>query len=239
MKGPRSAFENFLGDIMYVSRFSIKNQQKIVSGIDELGMKSVSEWFSKFAHKENSIVKIELSSIDIERIFKPSLFFKGDLTPENNISFEELVLEDVLDYNLFGSYQVTPTMFGHPIVLKRKLDYDSLHNSIYCFKGTLKAIEKLMNSNSLQWSSKSNRTDLENRIINRMKHPRVIHYETAFIYNEDYELVDTIFDTDTMEELIENEEIPSWIRELIQERLVLFSESQEQDPNTYLDDYIW
>lgn len=224
---------------MFVNRFSVKNQQKIVSGIDELGFKSTTNWFSKFAHKENTIVKVELSAIDIERIFRKSLFFKGDLTEDNNYSIEELVLEDVLDFSITFPYKVTPTMLGHPIVLKRRLGYDSLHNSIYCFKGTLKAIEILLQYNSLPWSTQSNRTETENKIIRKLKYPKTIRYEYELSKFENYELVETIFDVDTMEQLLQVEEIPSWIKELIQERLILFSESQEQDENTYLDDYNW
>ena len=122
---------------MYVQYFSVNNQQKITAGINELGMMNVAQWFSKFNHKENTIVKIQLSDMDIEKIFKHSLFFKGDLTPENNVTYEECILEDVLDWNIFFPYQVSKMQLGHPIVLKRKLTYDDLHNVIYCFKGTL------------------------------------------------------------------------------------------------------
>ena len=226
---------------MYVQKFDVKNQQKIVSGIDELGMTSVSEWFSKFAHKEGTIVKIQLSSIDIEKIFTPRLFFKGNLTPENNVTYEELVLEDVLDWNIFIPYQVKNIQLGHPIVLKRKLTYDDLHNVIYCFNGTLKAINKCLEYNSLPWSSKSNRTDLENRIIKTMKNGyKTIDFsiaKQALIDDEDYEIIERIYDVDTMEELLQDEEVP--FKELINKRLISFTESQDQDSNTYLDDYIW
>ena len=225
---------------MYVQKFSIENQQKIVSGIDELGMTSVSEWFSKFAHKEGTIVKVELSSIDIEKIFTPRLFFKGDLTPENNVTYEELVLEDVLDWNIFFPYQVTKMQLGHPIVLKRKMTYDDLHNVIYCFKGTLKAINKFLECNSLPWSSKSNRSDLENHIIKTMKNHKTIDLfiaKQALINDEDYEIIDRIYDVETMELLLEDEEVP--FKELISHRLISFTESQDQDGLTYTDDYNW
>lgn len=226
---------------MYVQKFSVENQQKIVSGIDKLGMTSVSEWFSKFAHKEETIVKVELSSIDIEKIFTPRLFFKGDLTPENNVTYEELVLEDILDWNIFFPYQVTKMQLGHPIVLKRKMTYDDLHNVIYCFKGTLKAINKFLESNSLPWSSKSNRTDLENKIIKTMKNGyKTIDFniaKQALIDDEDYEIINRIYDIDTLEELLEDEEVP--FKSIIGSRLTEFTQSQDQDTKTYLDDYIW
>ena len=226
--------------IMYIQNFSVSNQQKIVTALDELNFKATAKWFSKFSHKENTIVKIQLSSIDIERIFKKSLFFKGDLTPENNVTYEECILEDVLNWNIFFPYQVSKMQLGHPIVLKRKLTYDNLHNVIYCFKGTLKAINKLMEFNSLPWSSKSNRTPLENKIINSMKYKRDINFEIAkqaLINDEDYEIIDRIFDTEIMEELLEDEEVP--FKSIISSRLTEFTQSQDQDTKTYLDDYIW
>lgn len=224
---------------MYVQYFSVNNQQKITAGINELGMMNVAQWFSKFNHKENTIVKIQLSDMDIEKIFKHSLFFKGDLTPENNVTYEECILEDVLDWNIFFPYQVSKMQLGHPIVLKRKLTYDDLHNVIYCFKGTLKAINKLMEFNSLPWSSKSNRTPLENKIIYSMKYKRDIDFEIAkqaLINDEDYEIIERIYDVEIMEELL-REDVP--FKDLIAQRLTEFTESQEQDGNTYLDDYIW
>lgn len=224
---------------MYVNKFSIENQIKITSGIRELGMETTAQWFDKFNHKNNTIVKIQLSNIDIERIFKKSLLFKGDLTSEDNVSYEELILEDVLDWNIFFPYQVSKMQLGHPIVLKRKLTYDDLHNVIYCFKGTLKAINKLMEFNSLPWSSKSNRTPLENKIIYSMKYKRDIDFEIAkqgLINDEDYEIIERIYDVEIMEELL-REDVP--FKDLIAQRLTEFTESQEQDGNTYLDDYIW
>jgi len=224
---------------MYVQYFSVNNQQKITAGINELGMMNVAQWFSKFNHKENTIVKIQLSDMDIEKIFKHSLFFKGDLTPENNVTYEKCILEDVLDWNIFFPCQVSKMQLGHPIVLKRKLTYDDLHNVIYCFKGTLKAINKLMEFNSLPWSSKSNRTPLENKIIYSMKYKRDIDFEIAkqaLINDEDYEIIERIYDVEIMEELL-REDVP--FKDLIAQRLTEFTESQEQDGNTYLDDYIW
>ena len=225
---------------MYVQKFSIENQQKIVSGIDELGFKTVVEWFNKFCDKQNTIVKVELSSIDIERIFNNRLFFKDELTSEQNTSYEELVLEDVLDWNIYFPHKVSSMQLGHPIVLKRKLDYDQLHNVIYCFKGTLKAITVLMEYNSLPWSSKSNRTDLENQIIKTMKAHKTIDFfiaKQALIAEDDYEIIDKVYDVETMELLLEDEEVP--FKELINHRLISFTESQDQESLTYTDDYNW
>lgn len=225
---------------MYVQKFSIENQQKIVSGIDELNFHNVSEWFSKFSNKENTIVKIELSSIDIERIFKTSLFFKGDLTPENNVTYEELILEDILDWSIYFPYKVTSMMLSHPIILKRKLTHDDLHNCIYCFKGTLKAINLLLDANKLTWSSRANRTDEENRIISSAKNKKDLDFfdfKDLLIKDLDYEIIDRIFDVETMELLIEDEEVP--FKELISNRLISFTESQDQESLTYTDDYNW
>lgn len=215
-------------------------QQKIISGIDDLGMNSVVEWFNRFGNHKNTIVKIQLTSIDIEKIFNRRLFFKGDLTPENNCTYEELILEDVLDWNIFFPYQVKSIQLGHPIVLKRKLTHDDLFNVIYCYKGTLKAIKTLIEYNSLAWSSKANRTPLENKIISSMKNKRSIDFsiaKTALVDYEDYEIIDRIFDTEILEELIQEEQIP--FKDLLEERLTMFTESQDQDSNSYLDDYTW
>ena len=225
---------------MYVNKFSIKNQIKITSGIRNLGMETTAQWFDKFNQKNNTIVKIQLSNIDIERIFKKSLLFKGDLTSEDNVTYEELILEDVLDWNIYFPYQVSKMQLGHPIVLKRKLTYDSLHNVIYCFKGTLKAINKLLEYNSLPWTSKSNRTPLENKIISSMKNKRDIDFsiaKRALIDDEDYEIIDRIYSIEIMEELLKDEEVP--FKSIIDSRLTEFTESQDQDTKTYLDDYIW
>lgn len=232
--------EFLVGVIMYVNNFSIKNQQKIVSGFDELNFHNVSKWFSKFAHKENTIVKVQLSSIDIEKVFNNSLFFKNELTVENNCVYEELILEDIIDWNIFIPYQVSPLMLGHPIVLKRKLMYDDLHISVYCFRGTLKAMKLLLENNNLRWSSKNNRTPSENKIISSMKYKRDINYfiaKDALVENHDYEIIGRIFNTETMELLLKDDEVP--FKELINQRLISFTESQDQNPETYLDDYNW
>lgn len=225
---------------MYVTKFSIKNQQKIVSGIDELGFNNAVQWFNKFSNKEQTIVKIQLSSIDIEKVFRKNLFFKNELTTENNVVYEELVLEDVLDWNIFFPNQVTPIQLGHPIVLKRKLTNDDLFVTIYCFKGTLKAMKILLEYNSLPWSSKTNRTQQENKIISIMKCNKAIDLmdiKQALINDDDYEIIDRIYDVETMELLLEDEEIP--YKDLINNRLIEFTESQDQDSNTYIDDYKW
>jgi len=221
---------------MIVNKFSIKNQQKITVGILKAGFYTTFKWFHNFDSKKDTIVKVELSSIDIEKIFSRSLFYKNGLT---GTEYTECLLEDIIDRNIFIPYQVSHIQLGHRILLKRKLTHDNLHISIYCFKGTLKAINALLEANSLPWSSKATRTESENKIIRKLKYPKTIRYEYELSKFEDYELVETIFDVDTMEQLLQVEEIPSWIKELIQERLILFSESQEQDENTYLDDYNW
>ena len=96
-----------------------------------------------------------------------------------------------------------------------------------------------MEFNSLPWSSKSNRTPLENKIIYSMKYKRDIDFEIAkqaLINDEDYEIIERIYDVEIMEELL-REDVP--FKDLIAQRLTEFTESQEQDGNTYLDDYIW
>ena len=226
---------------MYVNKFTIKNQQKIVSGCVELNFEKAAEWFNKFADKQETIVKVELSSIDIEKIFSNRLFYKGALTSEDNVTYEELVLEDVLDWNIYFPHKVTSMQLGHPIVLKRKLTHDDLHNVIYCFKGTLKAITVLMDYNKLQWSTKANRTDADNQIISIMKNGyRTIDVaiaKDALIEDENYEIIEKIFDVEVMEDLLEDEQVP--FKELISKRLNTFTESQDQNPKTYLDDYKW
>lgn len=223
---------------MYVQKYSVKNQEKITVGfLNQFNFYKVAQWFLKFAHKEETIVKVELSAIDIEKIFSQRLFFKNDLI---DCTYEEMVLEDVLNWNIYIPHKITKTMLGHPIVLKRKLTHDDLHNSIYCFKGTLKAIEILLNYNKLAWSSKANRTDRENRIISSAKNKKDLsffEYKELLINELDYEIIDKIFDVETMELLLEDEEVP--FKELINQRLIEFTESQDQNPETSLDDYQW
>lgn len=220
---------------MIVKKYSIKNQQKITVGILNKEFYTTFKWFHKFDTKEEAIVKIELSSIDIEKVFKKSLFYKNDLT---DCEYTELQLKDIIAYNTFIPYQVSDMMLRHPILLKRKLTYDDLHICIYCFKGTLKAINLLLKYNKLQWSSKANRTAQENRIIYMMKFrktPGFSEIKKALIDDLDYEIIEKIYDVDIMEELLEDEEVP--FHDLIYKRLIEFTESQDMDPKTYIEDY--
>lgn len=224
---------------MYVNYYSVDNQQKIVSGLVELNFETVAEWFAKFSDKENTIVKVELSSIDIEKVFQTSMFFKGELTSENNVTYEETYLGDLISFETFiPHWKVSNMQLNHPVLLKRKLDYDQLHNVIYCFKGTLKAINTLLQYNKLAWSTKANRTKEENYIIKRMKAHKTIDVATAkeaLIDDEDYEIIDKIFDIETMELLLEDESVP--FKDLLSKRLNEFTESQDMDSVTYIEDY--
>ena len=220
---------------MIVKKYSIKNQQKIAVGILSKEFYTTFKWFHKFDSKKETIVKVEFSSIDIEKILKKSLFFKNGLT---SASFEECVLEDILDWNIFIPNQVKPAMLGHPILLKRNMTYDDLHISIYCFKGTLKAIKLLLKYNSLPWYSKANRTDEENKIISHAKYHKSLghlDFRELLINDLDYEVVDRIYDIETLELLIEDEEVP--FTELLEKRLCEFTESQDMNPETYIEDY--
>ena len=222
---------------MYIKKYSVKNQQKIVVGILNSGFYRTFKWFNKFASSENTIVKIQLSSIDIEKVFKNSLFFKNDI---EETCFEECTLEDIIDWNIFIPNQVTNTMLGHPIILKRYLTHDDLQIYIYCFKGTLKAIENLLKYNNLQWSSKANRTETENQIINRRKYQGDLTFfdiRDSLIKDLDYEVIEKIFDVETMELLLEDDEVP--FKELIAKRLIEFTESQDMDSRTFIEDYNW
>lgn len=220
---------------MYVKKYSIKNQQKITVGILNKGFYTTFKWFHKFDSKKETIVKIELSSIDIEKVFRNSLFYKNDLT---DCEYVECILEDIIDWNIFIPYQVSNMQLGHRILLKRNLTHDDLHVCIYCFKGTLKAIEHLLQHNKLTWSSKANRTDEENRIISSMKYRKSLDFYTIkdlLINDLDYEIIDRIYDIEIMEELLEDEEVP--FHDLIAKRLIEFTESQDMDSRTYIEDY--
>lgn len=222
---------------MIVKKYSIKNQQKIAVGILSKGFYATFKWFHKFDSKKETIVKVELSSIDIEKVFAKSLFYKNGLT---ETEYSECLLEDIIDRNIFIPSKVTNTQLGHRILLKRKLTHDDLHIVIYCFKGTLKAINLLLKYNSLPWSSKANRTPFENKVISSAKYKRDIDFVTAkqaLIENDDYEIIERIYNVEILEELLEEPEVP--FKELIESRYIQFNESQDQDSNTYLDDYIW
>lgn len=163
------------------------------------------------------------------------MFFRNGLT---DTEYVECILEDIIDRNIYIPYKVTNMQLGHRILLKRKLTHDNLHIVIYCFKGTLKAIEHLLEYNSLPWSSKANRTDEENRIISSMKYKKSLDFFTIkdlLINDLDYEVIDRIYDIETMELLLDNDEVP--FKELIAKRLTEFTESQDMDPVTYIEDY--
>lgn len=220
---------------MIVKKYSIKNQQKITVGILQSGFYTTFKWFHKFDSKKETIVKVELSSIDIEKVFQNRLFFKNGLT---DTEYVECILEDIIDRNIYIPYKVTNMQLGHRILLKRKLTHDNLHIVIYCFKGTLKAIEHLLEYNSLPWSSKVNRTDEENRIISSMKYKKSLDFFTIkdlLINDLDYEVIDRIYDVETMELLLDDDEVP--FKELIAKRLTEFTESQDMDSVTYIEDY--
>lgn len=225
---------------MIVNRFTVKNQQKITVGILKSGFYTTFKWFHKFDSHKETIVKIEFSSIDIERILQSRLFYKNGLDSVNNVEYTECILQDIIDRNIFIPYQVTNMMLGHRILLKRKLTYDNLHVSIYCYKGTLKAINLLLKYNKLPWSSKVTRTDEENKIISSMKYRKSLDFfeiRDLLIDELDYEIIDKIYDVETMELLLEDEEVP--FKELIEDRLTEFTQSQDQSPDTCLDDYNW
>lgn len=220
---------------MIVKKYSIKNQQKITVGILQSGFYTTFKWFHKFDSKKETIVKVELSSIDIEKVFQNRLFFRNGLT---DTEYVECILEDIIDRNIYIPYKVTNMQLGHRILLKRKLTHDNLHIVIYCFKGTLKAIEHLLEYNSLPWSSKANRTDEENRIISSMKYKKSLDFFTIkdlLINDLDYEVIDRIYDVETMKLLLDDDEVP--FKELIAKRLTEFTESQDMDPVTYIEDY--
>lgn len=220
---------------MIVKRYSIRNQQKITVGILNKGFYTTFKWFHKFDSKKDTIVKIELSSIDIEKVFTKSLFYKNGLT---DCEYTEMQLQDIIAYDAFIPYNVSDMMLKHPILLKRNLTYDDLHICIYCFKGTLKAINLLLKYNKLPWSSKANRTAEENRIIYMMKFrktPGFSEIRNALINDLDYEIIDRIYDVEIMEDLLEDEEIP--FHDLIAKRLIEFTESQDMDSRTYIEDY--
>lgn len=220
---------------MLVKKYSIKNQQKMTVGILNAGFYRTFKWFHQFDSVKETICKVELSDMDIEKIFAKRLFFKNDLT---DCEYVECILEDILDWNIFIPYQVTNMQLGHRILLKRKLTPDNLHVVIYCFKGTLKAIERLLEANKLTWTSKERRTKLENKIISIQKYKRdltLFEIEKALINDLDYEVIERIYDIETMELLLENEEIP--FKDLIAKRLCEFTESQDMNSKTYVDDY--
>lgn len=220
---------------MIVNKYSIKNQQKITVGILQSGFYTTFKWFHKFDSKKETIVKVELSSIDIEKVFSRSLFYKNGLT---DTEYTECLLEDIIDRNIYIPYQVSNMQLGHRILLKRKLTHDNLHISIYCFKGTLKAINALLEANKLPWSSKATRTDEENRIISSMKFRKSLGFfeiKDLLINDLDYEVIEKIYDVETMELLLEDDEVP--FKELIAQRLAEFTESQDMDSSTYIEDY--
>lgn len=204
-------------------------------GILNAGFYRTFKWFHQFDSVKETIYKVELSDMDIEKIFANRLFFKNDLT---DCEYVECILEDILDWNIFIPYQVTNMQLGHRILLKRKLTQDNLHVVIYCFKGTLKAIERLLEANKLTWTSKERRTKLENKIISIQKYKRdltLFEIEKALISDLDYEVIERIYDIETMELLLENEEIP--FKDLISKRLCEFTESQDMNTKTYIEDY--
>lgn len=220
---------------MIVNRFSTKNQQKITVGILKAGFYTTFKWFHTFDSKADTIVKVELSSIDIEKVFSRSLFYKNGLT---GTEYTECLLEDIIDRNIFIPYQVSNMQLGHRILLKRKLTHDNLHISIYCFKGTLKAINALLEANNLPWSSKATRTDDENKIISSMKYKKSLDFFTIkdlLINDLDYEIIDKIYDVETMELLLAEEDVP--FKDLIEQRLIEFTESTDMDIATYIEDY--
>lgn len=220
---------------MIVNKYSTKNQQKITVGILNAGFYRTFKWLHKFDAKKETIVKVELSAIDIEKVFQNRLFFKNGLT---DTEYTECMLEDIIDRNIYIPHNVTNRQLGHPILLKRKLTHDNLHVSLYCFAVTLTAIERLLEYNSLPWTIKANRTDEENRIINSGKYKRDLNFFTIkelLINDLDYEVIDRIYDVETMEFLLEDDEVP--FKELIAQRLTAFKESQDMEEITYIEDY--
>lgn len=229
---------------MYVKYYSVKMQQKLAVGILRENYSEVAKWFLKFCSKEKTILKVELSSIDIEKIGSMELFYKGDL---ESCEYSECYLIDILDSNIYIPNKFRNIVMNQPILLRRTLTHDSLHTSFFCFKGTYKALRALLETNNLPWTTKAMRTKEENKIISSMKNKRGLQYYDLgrMLYDEfDYELIDTIYDLETMEKLLHDfEKIASmnsdyeFIRELLAKRYIEFTEQTEQDANSYLEDY--
>ena len=67
------------------------------------------------------------------------------------------------------------------------------------------------------------------------KTPGFSEIRNALINDLDYEIIDRIYDVEIMEDLLEDEEVP--FHDLIAKRLTEFTESQDMDSRTYIEDY--
>lgn len=139
---------------------------------------------NKTFNKSNGVFKVWLSDIDLEKINKKYLFFKNNLTLDNNINISIIRYDEFLKnipykknwdiYNelekgFYNGYNKYKALLNSFIIIVEFLSYDEKYNYIYCNKLVKNDLLQLIKINPIKWDKTSNNKLLKSIKNNRYK----------------------------------------------------------------------